>query len=143
MRAFGELLESICARPAMYVGDGNLFHVALFLNGYVEGLAACGAESPMPSWTKWIEVRFGISDPAWHWTSILVHAFGDERAALSALPSLYTEYRAAVDQDGLDGIERTHATQFADGAKRGPFVPGARPRQSCGFFAAVDSTRVG
>ena len=115
----------------MYVGDGKLRHVAVFLDGFINGLGACGVESPMSVWSRWVELRFGIWDCAWHWTSILIHAFGDEPSALRALPSLYREYIAAVERDGVDGVERGHEERFPRTGGLS-FAPGVSPPGGCG-----------
>ena len=131
MDAFDDLLQAICERPAMFVGDGRLRHVAMFLDGFTEALSLSGAPCPMAAWRPWIELRYGISDPAWHWTGILIHAFGSDTAALHAIPSLFSEYRKALVAVGVDEIERAHAVRFPRGVEQPRHAPDVQPPIGC------------
>jgi hypothetical protein len=62
----------------------------------------------VPVCGRWVEARFFISHPAWHWTRILLHIYGSVRAALEALPQLYEEFLAQRAALGVEGIEGEH-----------------------------------
>jgi hypothetical protein len=90
----------------MFVGSGQLWDVAIYLSGLEDGLARGNAEMLVaPSWQRWVEGRFLIFSPGWHWSRILVHAFGSDEAALTSLPSLYDEFFVDLDLLGSKGIE--------------------------------------
>jgi|HubBroStandDraft_4_1064222.scaffolds.fasta_scaffold375211_2 hypothetical protein len=101
-----ELIDSIARRPGMYVGSVSLSAISHFLSGFEFGLAAAGQPDPLDGWMRWIELRHGIFHPAWSWTRILLHAYGDDAAAIAALPELYRAYVRDRATLGVDGIER-------------------------------------
>lgn len=70
----------------------------------------------------WIELRFGISHPAWHWTSILLHVYGSDAAAIEAVPNLFAEFEAEREQGGVDGILAKQAGNMG----LGTFAPRSR-----------------
>jgi len=84
-----ELLESIAKRPAMYVGKVSIKDVSNFLNGYLMGRFDGGKPVQIESFRTWIETKFMISHPAWHWSRILLHCCGNDKEAISSLPLLY------------------------------------------------------
>jgi len=105
---FQILLSSIARRPAMYVGRCSLSAVSHYLYGYCHALSDLGSnETPLDGWIHWVELRFGISHSAWHWTRILLHNYGSEQAAIEALPELHREFLAERAQIGVKGIEST------------------------------------
>jgi hypothetical protein len=76
---------------------------------------------PLQGWRCWIELRFGICDPAWHWSRILLHEFGSAQAAIEALPALYDEFAADRVRDGVEGILARHEQTFrGDAGSRVP-----------------------
>ena len=106
MATFRDLLGQICARPAMYVGHCSLVSVSNYLTGYCHCLSDTGQEeTPMDGFMRWTEMRFRIRHPAWHWTRILLHAYGNDWAAISALPALFDEFVVDREQLGIEGIE--------------------------------------
>lgn len=106
MPEFQALLCSISMRPGMYVGKCSIRAVSHYLNGYCQALRDCGhAETPLDGWMRWVELRFLISDPGWHWSRILLHIYGGDQAAIEALPELHREFlveRAAIGDDGIE-----------------------------------------
>jgi hypothetical protein len=115
MSNFESLLRSIAKRPGMYVGKCSLRAVSDYLSGYDYALHDLGcAELPLSGWMSWVEARFLISHPAWHWTRILLHAYGTDQAALEALPQLYQEFLARRAAIGVEGIEAEHTSRFID-----------------------------
>jgi hypothetical protein len=63
---------------------------------------------------RWVELRFEIHHPAWHWTRILIHAYGTDALAIAALPTLFRAYLADLATFGVDGIEaKLRATLIA------------------------------
>jgi hypothetical protein len=109
---FFEIVREISARPGMFGGSGKLRDVAIYLAGVEDGIAHGKAEMLVaPGWNRWVEGRFLIFSPAWHWSRILVYTFGSDQAALTALPALYEEFFADLDSLGADGIEK-RATKF-------------------------------
>ncbi len=109
MPDFEALLHSIAKRPGMYVGRCSLWSVSHFLHGYDFALMDLGhTETPLDGWGLWVESRFLISHPAWHWTRILLHVYGSDQAAIEALPLLYKEFLAERAALGLKGIEAEH-----------------------------------
>jgi hypothetical protein len=89
-----DLIDAISKRPAMFVGSASLTAVSHYIAGYqhaVGALAAPGAPT-LDGWQRWVELRFEIFHPAWHWTRILLHVFGDDTAAIAALSGLTRDY---------------------------------------------------
>jgi len=106
MDAFRKLLDSICARPAMYVGRNSFVDVSHYLAGYCHGLDdANSGLKPLDGLLRWVEMRFVIFSPAWHWTRILLHNYGDDAACFKAFPELYDEFIADRERLGVSGIE--------------------------------------
>ena len=106
MPDFQALLHSIAKRPAMCVGRCSIRDVGHYLDGYCHALSDQGhAETPLVGWMRWVELQFLISHPAWHWTRILLHIYGDDRAAIEALPELHRQFLAERTLIGVDGIE--------------------------------------
>src|SRR5688572_10766547 len=105
MTGFQRLLTSISEKPGMYVGTPSLQAVAHFLSGYNLATTDAGKPSPMECWRQWVELNFGISDSAWHWTRILLHSYGSDEAALAALPTLFADFEADRRRVGLDCIK--------------------------------------
>jgi len=108
MCAFDAILATVAAKPAIYVGKTSLRAVSDYLAGYADALADIGQRHPQEGWLRWVEMKFLISHPAWHWTRILVHVYGSDRAALDALPGLYAEFLAFVAEHGTDFIDGEH-----------------------------------
>jgi hypothetical protein len=106
MHEFVALLDAIARRPAMYVGCCSLRLVSVYLEGYDHAIGDVGiTETPLAGWGRWVELRFLISHPAWHWTRILLHVFGSDAASIEALPSLYREFLPRRKALGVEGIE--------------------------------------
>ncbi len=119
MPGFETLLESIAARPGMFVGKCSLRAVSDYLHGYDRALGDLGhSETPLGGWVRWVESRFLISHPAWHWTRILLHVYSSDRAAIEALPQLHREFleqRALLGVQGIeDELERRLIAQFGE-----------------------------
>jgi hypothetical protein len=113
MPDFESLLRSIAKRPAMYVGMCSIRSVSDYLQGYDHALSDAGqSETPLAGWGRWVEGRFLISHPAWHWTRILLHVYGSDQAAIEALPQLHREFLAQREELGIDGIESQHRRRF-------------------------------
>jgi hypothetical protein len=101
------VMESLSQHPETYVvGCGSLMGICHYLDGYRHAISALGYRDPLDAWTPWVDLRFGIHHTAWHWTRILLHAYGTDEAAIRALPELYCEYIKARAELGTEGIER-------------------------------------
>lgn len=110
---FVALLDAIAKRPAMYVGRCSLRLVSAYLDGYDHAIGDLGiSEMPLTGWGRWVELRFLISHPAWHWTRILRHVFGSDAAAIEALPGLYRQFLLRREALGVEGIEAEHHRRF-------------------------------
>jgi len=107
---FRKLLQDVCERPSMYVGRSSLVDVSHFLAGYCMGLSEAGLATPFDGFMRWVEMKFLIRHPGWHWTRILLHNYGSDLASLRALPSLYEEF--------LDDLERLGSTGISSEATR-------------------------
>ena len=94
------LLESISKRPGMYISSASIESVSDYLAGYCQGQIAAGEANPFSGWFRWVEMRFCISHPAWHWTRILLHNYGSDQASIEALSKLYLEFKN--DQERLE-----------------------------------------
>jgi hypothetical protein len=106
MQDFGAMLREIAERPALYVGRVSLRAVGHYLDGYDQALRDAGiGETPLRGWSRWVESRFLISHPAWHWTRILVHAYGNDHSAIAALPQLFDQFLIERRLVGVEGIE--------------------------------------
>lgn len=124
---FEELIVSISRRPAVWVGTSRLRDVAIFLDGYSSGLASGTGESPLRGWVAWIETKYLISDPAWHWTSILRHVHGSDSAALAALPDLFAQYKSETNGCSDDVLSERHRQAFLEAFGDGGHSPGDPP----------------
>jgi hypothetical protein len=106
MNDFVALVDAIAKRPAMYVGKCSLHAVSVFLDGYDRAVHDVGTTTPpLSGWFRWVESRFLISHPAWHWSRILLHVYGTDQAAIEALPTLYREFLSTRAAFGVEGIE--------------------------------------
>jgi len=124
MREFTAWLQSIAKRPAIYVGKCSIRAVSDYLHGYCHALGDVGhAETPLDGWGRWIELRFLISHPAWHWTRILLHICGSDLAAIEALPQLHEEFLAQRATLGVEGIEHEHRRRFIAEHGQGWYEP--------------------
>ena len=110
--AFETVLAAVAARPGMYVGRTSLRAVGHYLAGYGHALMDLGQPDPQENWFRWVEMKFLISHSAWHWTRILLHMYGSDRAAIDALPALHAEYRGFVAQHGAESINAEHYRRF-------------------------------
>ncbi len=110
----------------MYVGTNSLTAVSHVLNGYLHGR---GDKDSFDGWQDWVELRFGISHTAWHWTRILLHHYGANAAVLSALPNLYAEFLSDREQNGVEKIKTEHRARFhlADGVIHVPASTATAP----------------
>ncbi|WP_422931844.1 hypothetical protein [Singulisphaera sp. PoT] len=113
MSDFASLLRSIARRPAMYVGTCSLRAISAYLEGYCHALKDVGRdELPLSGWMRWVESRYLISHPAWSWARILMHVYGDDRAAIEALPELHRAFLARRAEIGVEGVEDEHRRRF-------------------------------
>lgn len=116
MNTFQNLLNDMVKRPALYVGTGSIRAVSDYLSGYDHAMidnGMCDPEnSPLCGWMRWVELRFLISSPAWHWTRILLHVYGSDREALDALPALYEQFLELRASIGSQGIEAEWKQRF-------------------------------
>ena len=106
MKDFADTLDEICKRPALYVGHTSIRSVSQYLSGYCHALRDAGyPEPPLMGWQRWVEKRFLIHHPAWHWSRILVHEYGSDEDALRVMPGLYSEFESEYAEVGMEGIE--------------------------------------
>jgi hypothetical protein len=113
MPGFESLLRRMAGRPGMFVGACSLGALGHHLAGYTQALLDSGqSEAPLDGWTRWAESRLLISHSARHWTRVLLHVYGSDRAAMDALPQLYREFLAQRAELGVGGIEREHRRRF-------------------------------
>lgn len=91
------------------MGTNSLAAVSHYLDGYAH---ASADHELLEGWRIWVELRFGICHPAWHWTRILLHAYGSDGPALAALPQLYDEFVAERQRDGLESIVERWESKF-------------------------------
>ena len=102
---FSAMLEQLCERPAMFIGCNTIFGVSTYLAGYCDAHErAIAGSDPMRGFLRWIEMRFVISSPAWHWTRILLHEYGTDAHCIAALPTLYSDFKADIEDHGLDWV---------------------------------------
>jgi hypothetical protein len=95
MPDFPSLLHSLAKRPATYVGTCSIRAESDYLYGYCHALRDVGrVETPLDGWERWIESRFLILHPAWHWSRVLLHVYGSDQAAFEALTQLHEEFVA-------------------------------------------------
>ena len=116
-----ELITALFERPGMYVGTPSLWAIAHFLDGYYTALRVYDLDdSLMDGWSQWIELRFNICSPAWHWTMILEHAYGSEAEAIKALPQLFKEFTEQRQQIGSQQILNDWEKEFGNIPSRTP-----------------------
>lgn len=106
MKKFIELIDRISKRPDMFVGSGSLRDVSRYLSGYTHAYHQLKKKDFFDAWTAWIEVKFKLSNPAWHWTRIMVHHYGNDQKACEALPKLYRQYLLDYRKIGPLGIQK-------------------------------------
>ena len=123
MCAFETLLASISERPGMYVGQGSLRAVSVYLDGYCHALTDNGHPDPLSGWRIWVYHKFLIWHPAWHWTRVLLHVYGSDRGALIELPSLYAEFATARDLLDADATEADLRRQLTEKYGRDWYEP--------------------
>jgi hypothetical protein len=71
--------------------DFNL--VAAYIEGFV--IALEGVRPRISVWgdfRRWVEAYFGVCDPGWHWSHILLHATGSHEKALEKLSILFEQF---------------------------------------------------
>lgn len=116
-----ELLTALFECPGMYVGTPSLKAIAHFLDGYRIALRVHDLnDSLMEGWVRWIEKRFNICSPAWHWTRILEHHYGSEVEAIKALPQLFKEFTEQRQQIGSQQILNNWEKEFGNIPTRTP-----------------------
>lgn len=93
------------------MGSNSLKSVGHYLAGYSDALEN---QDCLAGWRQWIELRFGICHPAWHWTRILLHSYGSDAAALAALPYLFTEFDSERQQGGFQQILANWEGRFGE-----------------------------
>ncbi|MFF9566192.1 hypothetical protein [Streptomyces sp. NPDC014685] len=119
---FLDLLDNLCRRPAMFTGERTVASVATFLTGYYIGVSHAEPEPGSgllghfshEHWGRWVETRYGVFDPAWSWSRILLHHHGDDQRVFEVLPSLFRQFLADRDAHGAEGLAARHREQFAD-----------------------------
>ena len=109
---FDELIQSISSRPAMWVGSALLRDVAIFLDGFRRGIETATGQDPMLNWRDWIETKYLISDPGWHWTRILLHVYGSDAAVFAALPGLFSDFKTETSGLTSDQLSELHRQAF-------------------------------
>ena len=95
------LLDRVCQRPTVYVGRPQLRLIRLFMDAYEMGLTDAGGSPDLDGWGGWVWLRFGICDPAWSTTRVIVHACSSQPAAIAAYPKLVRQFLA--DRDAMGG----------------------------------------
>ncbi len=59
----------------------------------------------MDGFQTWIEMRFVIKAPDWHWPQIILHEYRNDQSCFDALPDLYGEFLRDQAQMGDAEIE--------------------------------------
>jgi hypothetical protein len=91
--------------------------VSHFLDGYrcaLHDVRDDSTDDPFDGWMEWVGLRFLIRSSAWGWPRILVHAYGSDRSAIEALPSLYKQFCEARAALGVEGIQCDLEKQFIE-----------------------------
>lgn len=125
---FRETLGSICVRPGMFVKECDVKAVACFLDGLSMGLNSGGQENTgWEIFQSWVQGKFGISHPAWHWTDILLHETGSHKEALGIVAGVYDELVEFLKSHSSDEVDQWSAAQVS--ARRGNklFAPTETP----------------
>lgn len=91
MTDFQELLDQVCASPAVFVGEPRLDLVRAFLDGYAVSMR----DYPFADLMVWLEHKYYIFSSAWGWSRILHRVYGSDAEAIKALPVEYRESQAA------------------------------------------------
>jgi len=144
MNSFNNLLASIAARPAMYVGGRNINAVLTYLYGYNQALVDSGARpGPLDGFMEWVQRRYLVFHQAWGVDRILLHFYGSDRAAIGALPGLHAAFLADRAVLGIDGIIASRDQELT--AAYGPFelglifhAPEASPTRPSSESAELD-----
>lgn len=90
-----EIMGTVCAKPAMYVGEESIYLVSSYLDGVALGIEKSTGTDPLIPFQRWCECRYGICGSSWGWPRILHHSHETEAAAIRALPTLY---QTAMDE---------------------------------------------
>ncbi|WMS86590.1 hypothetical protein [Pleionea litopenaei] len=89
-----EALKFVKKRPGMYLRAESIYELATFIAGYEVALRM-NFEYPNPdniSFMNWVEEKYEICNPAWHWSRILHHVAGTEVEALHLFFTIWPEY---------------------------------------------------
>ncbi|MGC3957601.1 MAG: hypothetical protein QM813_06460 [Verrucomicrobiota bacterium] len=113
------MIQRVCDKPGLYVGQARMRHVRSFLDGYAMALGESHElpDYPFGGFLRWLEQRHHICHPAWGWDRIHVHAAGSDAEAIHTLPATFALYRTELER-GL----------FAPDGDR---VPTREPEQTC------------
>ncbi len=107
-------LAAVVERPGLYVGKPLLRLVSYHLDGYCTALNDLGHEYFLGGFGYYLSLKFLISHPAWHWSRILVHVYGNDRQAMLALPGLFRDFRNELKAKTTDAIyEQVRAALLA------------------------------
>jgi hypothetical protein len=97
---FLNMLDRICERPGMYVGERSLRLFSAYMGGYEHALEDNGLGRILDGFAAWVFLKYDIYSPAWHWTRVLHHSLGTEQAAIARLPTLVREFLAEREMRG-------------------------------------------
>ncbi len=82
----------------MYVGRSSLWDLSHYFAGYCHGADDAGVSIKFEGrFQRWVESRFCIFSPGWHWVRILQHEYGDDESAIAGFPALYDEFETATE----------------------------------------------
>ena len=99
-----ELLETILAKPALYVGNRSIEKIVAYIDGYAHARIERGEYNPHDDlyrgFNQWVAGRLGI-DTSHGWAEIISFMSGDEVAAFEMTKELWAEYKQEVSERGL------------------------------------------
>jgi|SRR5581483_6745417 len=109
-KKFFKVVETICARPGLYLGQHNFFALAMFLEGYVTAMAQQGKfkRSPLGGLLTLLEQAHGFSHPAWGWARHYLHEKETDERAIREFPQFLRE-ALEVPDSRIKEIHRSRA----------------------------------
>jgi len=113
-------LERAVARPAMWFGQANIFHMGHFVHGAASALEAATGVYVLEGWQAWIEQRHLVVGSTWGWERILLYAhdstsgaYDSHMKAIQALPGHFEDYFSCLNEIGVDGVRELRRTRMS------------------------------
>lgn len=90
---FLKFVETVCARPGIYLGRSDFIGLVMFLEGYITGVSEHGRlkKHPFGGLLMLLEKAHGFSHPAWGWPRHYLHDKKTDEQAIEDFPRFLRE----------------------------------------------------